>query len=257
MAARNQNGRSIRAAVEDGRKVMEMNFNYEKTFGDKHKLNALAGYSWEENNNNDGFQLTTSDYYDDGLGYYNPGMANVVDLLGFGNYYLSTLRMISFYGRLNYTYNSKYIFQATVRRDGSSAFGENNRWATFPSISAAWRLSEESFIQDLGVFNDLKLRAGYGVSGNSLGFDVFTARRVYGATSSFYTDANGRDLRTLAALRNANPDLRWERTGMLNLGLDFAILDNRLSGTLEYYTKNTTDLIYDYAVSTTKYLYSS
>ncbi|MCL7987145.1 SusC/RagA family TonB-linked outer membrane protein [Sphingobacterium sp. lm-10] len=257
MAARNQNGRSIRAAVEDERKVMEMNFNYEKTFGDKHKLNALAGYSWEENNNNDGFQLTTSDYYDDGLGYYNPGMANVVDLLGFGNYYLSTLRMISFYGRLNYTYNSKYIFQATVRRDGSSAFGENNRWATFPSISAAWRLSEESFIQDLGVFNDLKLRAGYGVSGNSLGFDVFTARRVYGATSSFYTDANGRDLRTLAALRNANPDLRWERTGMLNLGLDFAILDNRLSGTLEYYTKNTTDLIYDYAVSTTKYLYSS
>ncbi|MBD1433508.1 SusC/RagA family TonB-linked outer membrane protein [Sphingobacterium sp. DN00404] len=257
MAARNQNGKSIRAAVEDERKVMEMNLSYDKTFDGVHKISALAGYSWEENNNNDGFQLTTSDFYDDGLTYYNPGMANVVDLLGFGNYYLSTLRMISVYGRVNYAYNSKYLFQATVRRDGSSAFGANNRWATFPSISAAWRLSEEPFIQQSGIFDDLKLRAGYGVSGNSMGFDVFTARQVYGATSSFYTDAFGNDLRTLAALRNANPDLRWERTGMLNLGVDFAFLGNRLSGSIEYYDKNTTDLIYDYAVSTTKYLYGS
>lgn len=257
MAARNQNGKSIRAAVEDERKIMEMNLSFDRTFGDVHKFSALAGYSWEENNNNDGFQLTTSDYYDDGLSYYNPGMANVVDILGFGNYYLSTLRMISVYGRVNYAYDNKYLFQATVRRDGSSAFGANNRWATFPSISGAWRLSEESFIRDMNFFDDLKLRAGYGVSGNSLGFDVFTARQVYGATSSFYTDAFGNDLRTLAALRNSNPDLRWERTGMLNLGLDFAFLHNRLSGTLEFYDKNTTDLIYDYAVSTTKYLYRS
>lgn len=257
MAARNQNGKSIRASIEDERKVMEMNLSYDKTFAERHKLSLLAGYSWEENNNNDGFQLTTSDYYDDGLSYHNPGMANVVDLLGFGDYYLSTLRMISVYGRLNYAFNSKYLFQATVRRDGSSAFGVNNRWATFPSISAAWRLSEESFIRNMNFFDDLKLRAGYGVSGNSLGFDVFTARQVYGATSSFYTDAFGSDLRTLAALRNANPDLRWERTGMLNLGLDFAFLNNRVSGTLEFYDKNTTDLIYDYAVSTTKYLYGS
>src|SRR5690606_2229341 len=257
MAARNQNGKSIRAAVEDERKIMEMNLAYDKTFKGAHRVSALAGYSWEENNNNDGCQLTTSDYYDGGLSYYNPGMANVVDLLGFGNYYLSTLRMISVYGRVNYAYNSKYLFQATVRRDGSSAFGANDRWATLPSISAAWRLSEEPFIQQTGIFDDLKLRAGYGVSGNSMGFDVFTARQVYGATSSFYTDAFGNDLRTLAALRNANTDLRWERTGMLNLGVDFAFLDNRLSGSIEYYNKNTTDLIYDYPVSTTKYLYGS
>src|SRR5690606_7913831 len=109
MAARNQNGKSIRAAVEDERKVMEMNLGYEKLIAGAHKVSALAGYSWEENNNDDGFQLTTSDYYDDGLSYYNPGMANVVDLLGFGNYYLSTLRMISVYGRLNYAFNSKYL----------------------------------------------------------------------------------------------------------------------------------------------------
>jgi len=259
MAARNQNGKSIRAAVEDERKVMEMNLSYEKTLAGKHKFSALAGYSWEENNNNDGFQLTTSDYYNDDLSYYNPGMANVVDLLGFGNYYLSTLRMISVYGRVNYAYNSKYLLQATVRRDGSSAFGTNNRWATFPSVSAAWRLSDESFIREMGIFDDLKLRAGYGVSGNSLGFDAFTAQSVQGASSKFfdYVSAAGliSPLRTLQVLRNSNPNLKWETTSMVNLGMDFSILSNRLTGSLEVYKKKTSDLIYDYQVSQSKYIY--
>ncbi|HBI89517.1 SusC/RagA family TonB-linked outer membrane protein [Sphingobacterium multivorum] len=259
MAARGQNGKSIRAAVEDERKVTEMNLSYEKTFAGKHKVAALAGYSWEENNNNDGFQLTTSDYYSDDLSYYNPGMANVVDLLGFGNYYLSTLRMISVYGRVNYAYNNKYLLQATVRRDGSSAFGTNNRWATFPSVSAAWRLSEESFIRETGIFDDLKLRAGFGVSGNSLGFDTFTAQSVRGASSKFfdYVSADGQvsPLRTLMVLRNSNPNLKWETTSMINLGLDFGFLKNRLTGSLEVYKKKTSDLIYDYQVSKSKYIY--
>src|SRR5690606_30118320 len=101
MAARNQHGRAIRAAVEDERRVMEMNLSYDKTFGGVHKFSALAGYSWEENNNDDGFQLTTNDYYNDELGYYNPSMGNFIDRLGSGGYYLSTLRMISVYGRVN------------------------------------------------------------------------------------------------------------------------------------------------------------
>lgn len=259
MAARAQNGKSIRAAVEDERKVMEMNLNYEKTFAGKHKVSALAGYSWEENNNNDGFQLTTSDYYNDDLSFYNPGMANTVDLLGFANYYLSTLRMISVYGRLNYAYESKYLLQATVRRDGSSAFGINNRWATFPSVSAAWRLSEESFIRETGFFDDLKLRVGYGVSGNSLGFDAFTAQSVKGASPKFFDYVNDKGvvskLRTLKILRNSNPDLKWETTSMINLGLDFAFLRNHISGSVEVYKKKTSDLIYDYQVSMSKYLY--
>lgn len=257
MAARNQNGRAIRAAVEDERRMMEMNLSYDKTFGGVHKFSALAGYSWEENNNDDGFQLTTNDYYNDELGYYNPSMGNFIDRLGSGGYYLSTLRMISVYGRVNYAYNSKYLFQATLRRDGSSAFGENHRWATFPSVSAAWRISEENFLRGKSVFDDLKLRIGYGVSGNSLGFDAFISQPVYGTTSSFfdYVTQEGEilELRTLRALRNANPDLKWETTAMVNLGLDFSLLRNRLSGSVEVYQKKTTDLIYDYAVSTARY----
>ena len=254
MVAAGMNGRSTRAAVEGDRKVMEMNLAYDKTFGSAHKVGALVGYSWEENNDNDGFQLSTYNYYSDDLSYYNPGMANSIDVNGFGGYRLSTLRMISLYSRVNYSFDSRYLLQATVRRDGSSAFGANNRWATFPSVSAAWRISEEGFMKN-SKFDDLKFRVGYGVSGNSLGFDVFTATQVYGATG-WFTNTQGDQVRTLGALRNANPDLKWERTGMLNIGLDFALFNSRLSGTLEVYDKNTTDLIYDYPVSTTKYLYS-
>lgn len=255
MAAGGMNGEAIRAAVENEKKVLEMQLTYDKTFADVHKLSLMGGYSWEESNDNNGFQTTVYDFYSDDLSYYNLGLANKVDMDGFGSYYLSTLRMISFYGRANYSYADKYLAQVTVRRDGSSAFGVNNRWATFPSFSLAWRLSEEAFIKNLNVFDNLKLRGGYGVSGNSLGFDVFTATQVYGSTG-WYTNSNGDNVHTLGAIRNSNPDLKWEKTGMLNLGLDFAFFNNRLNGSIEWYDKDTKDLIYDYPVSTTKYLYS-
>ena len=253
MMARNMNGRAIRTAVEDQRKVLETNLSYDKTFASKHKLSALIGYSWEENNNNDGFQLSAYDYYGDKLSFYNPGMANKIDMNGFGDNYLSTLRMISLYSRINYTFDNKYILQGTLRRDGSSAFGVNNRWGTFPSVSAAWKISEESFLKDVKFINDLKLRTGYGVSGNSLGFNAFSSRAVYGTTGRWYQNDNGDQLRTLWVLRNSNPNLKWERTDMLNIGVDYALFNNRLSGSIEWYDKNTSDLIYDFAVSTALY----
>lgn len=256
-----QHGMASRTAVENKKKVLETYLNYDKTLNEVHKLGLMAGYSWEQSDNNDGFGLTVYNFYNDALKYYNLGYANNMDITGINSgYTLSTLRMISFYGRLNYSYNSKYLFQSTMRRDGSSAFGINNRWATFPSASASWRLSEENFIKNLNIFDDLKLRVGYGVSGNSLGFNAFTAIQTYGASGWFtYTDANGNthDYRTLAATSNANPDLKWERTSMLNVGADFGFLKNRVTGTLEFYDKRTEDLIYNYAVSTNRYPYGS
>lgn len=256
-----QNGIASRTSVENKKKVLETYVNYDKTFNEVHKVGLMGGYSWEQSDNNDGFGLTVYNFYNDALKYYNMGYANKMDLSGINSgFTLSTLRMISFYGRLNYSFKSKYLFQATVRRDGSSAFGKNNRWATFPSLSASWRLSEENFIKSLNLFDDLKFRIGYGVSGNSLGFDAFTAIQTYGASGWFaYTDANGNisNYRTLAATRNANPDLKWERTSMLNVGLDFGFMNNRLTGSLEYYNKRTDDLIYNYAVSTNRYPFGS
>lgn len=259
LIANGMDGKAERSSVTNKKKVFETYLNYDKTFKDVHKLGLMGGYSWEESNDNDGFQLTTYDYYNDDLTYHNMGMANKIDKNGLGGWALSTLRMISFYGRLNYSYASKYLFQATVRRDGSSAFGNNNRWATFPSFSGAWRISEESFIKDLNIFDDLKLRVGYGVSGNSLGFDVFTATQIYGATGWYdhlTSTGESEQVHILGATRNANPDLKWERTGMFNIGLDFGFFNNRLGGTIEYYDKRTKDLIADYAVSTTKYQYN-
>ncbi len=254
------NGQAHRRTTSDNKKVFETYLNYDKTFNEVHKLGLMAGYSWEETSVADGFGLTVSDFYNDLLGYKNMGMANKIDINGIWSSAESTLRMISFFGRANYSFNSKYLVQATVRRDGSSAFGKNNRWGTFPSASLAWRLSEEDFVKNWNLFDDLKFRVGYGISGNSLGFDPYIARQVYGATGWFnYTDSNGNttQYRTLGATRNSNPDLKWEETAMFNIGLDFAVWGGRLSGTVEYYTKKTSDLIFDYPVSTNRYLHGS
>lgn len=250
------NGYAQRASIQNKKKMLETYFNYEETFSSVHNMKLMAGYSWEESDDNDGFQLSTYDYFNDELTYNNLSMGNKVDLNGFGDWRLSTLRMISIYGRANYSYNGKYMLQASVRRDGSSAFGSNNRWATFPSVSAAWRITEEKFMKDQKLFDDLKIRSGYGVSGNSLGFDAFTAIQRYQA-AGWYTNSEGEQYHQLIGANNANPDLKWERTGMFNLGLDFSVLHGRLSGSIEYYDKLTKDMIIAYAVSTTKYLYGS
>lgn len=260
LVAKGMDGRSMRESVTNKKKVLETYLNYDKTFNDIHKLGLMAGYSWEEGNDNDGFKLTTYGYYNDDLSYHNMGMANFIDKNGIGGWEMSTLRMISFYARVNYSLASKYLLQATIRRDGSSAFGKNNRWATFPSASLAWRMSEESFIKNLNIFDDLKFRIGYGVSGNSLGFNAYSAIQTYGVTGWYdYISPSGSSypVHTLGAASNSNPDLKWERTGMFNIGLDFAFLNNRLSGTIEWYNKTTKDLIYDYAVSTNRYPFGS
>ena len=255
------NGQATRSTYMNNKEVFETFANYNHSFPGYHRVGAMIGYSWEQTNQDDGFGLTVKDFYNDAVKYYNLSYANKIDGMdGVESGAESTLRMISFYGRLNYSYASRYNFQATLRRDGSSAFGKNNRWATFPSVSAAWRIGEEEFVRNLDIFSDLKLRVGYGVSGNSLGFDAYSARRTYGVSGWFqYTDENGvtTDKHTLAATNNANPDLKWERTGMFNIGLDFGFFNSRLTGTIEYYDKRTSDLIYYYPVSTNRYPYGT
>lgn len=253
----NSHGEAMRNTFMGNKMVFETFGNYQTTIADNHRLGFMVGYSWEETTSNDGFGVTVKNFYNDAVKYYNLAYANLIDGMdGVQSGAESTLRMISFYGRANYSFNGRYNLQATIRRDGSSAFGTNNRWATFPSISAAWRLSEEEFIKNLNIFDDLKLRVGYGVSGNSLGFDAYTALHTFGVTGWFqYTDANGvtTNMHTIGANNNSNPDLKWERTGMLNVGLDFGFFGNRLNGTVEYYDKRTSDLIYYYPVSTNRY----
>ena len=255
------NGEATRSTTEDIKKQLETYVNWQHTFADVHNVGLMAGYSWEQDDNNDRFGLTAFDFYNDDLKYYNLGMANQLDINGIIASPMSSLRMISVYGRLNYSFDSRYILQGTLRRDGSSAFGKNNRWGTFPSASAAWRISEEKFMKDQDVVSDLKLRVGYGVSGNSLGFDAYTALQTYGSMGWFpHVDpltGESTEYRILAADHNANPKLKWERTSMFNVGLDFGFLKNRINGTIEYYDKRTKDLIYGYSVPLSRYPYGT
>ena len=251
----NKNGQATRNTYFGREQTFETYLNYDFKVG-KSKWGLMGGYSWEEKKNNDGFGLSVEGYYNDDLGWYNMSYAQTI--LGVQNSvqsgYLEKVRNISFYGRVNYSFDSRYMLQATIRRDGSSVFGKNNRWGTFPSVSAAWNITEEKFMQNQHIFDNLKLRAGYGISGNAMGFDVYSSYNTYGASGTFVYD--GKTYRTYGATKNANPDLKWESTGMLNIGLDFAFLKGRLNGTVEVYHKKTKDLIWSYPVSTTQYIYS-
>lgn len=255
-----RHGESSQKVTDNFGKLMEIYANYDKEFGENHKLALMAGYSWEDHKDNGGFGARGYNYYDDSLGWNNIGMANSWDADPVWTELESHTRMISFYGRVNYSLMSKYLFQAAVRRDGASTFGSNNKWATFPSASVAWRLSEENFLKDSNIFYDLKLRAGWGQSGNSKGFDIYTSRFFYDSTydkTRFdYVDpvtGNVTSYKNLTAARNVNDDLKWETTTMLNLGIDFAFLNGRINGTIEYYNKSTKDMIWDYPVSTAIY----
>ena len=250
----NKNGQATRSTYFGREQTFETYLNYDFKVG-KSKWGLMAGYSWEEKKNNDGFGLSVEGYYNDDLTWYNMSYAQTI--LGVQNSvqsgYRENIRNISFYGRANYSFDSRYMLQATIRRDGSSVFGKNNRWGTFPSVSAAWNITEEPFMKNQTLFDNLKLRAGYGISGNAMGFDVYSSYNTYGATGTFTYD--GKLYRTYAATKNANPDLKWESTGMLNIGLDFAFMNGRVNGTIEVYNKKTKDLIWSYPVPTTQYVY--
>ncbi|MBK5720641.1 TonB-dependent receptor [Dysgonomonas sp. Marseille-P4677] len=251
----NVGGFALRYTNEDIQKNVEIYANYNKTLNNIHKIGFMLGYSWEERNTGDGFQSTDQYFSSDALGYYGLGTGSYENRIDYGSSSYKTQKSISFFGRANYSFNSKYLLQATIRRDGSSAFGENNRWGTFPSGSLAWRMNEENFIKNLNIFSDLKFRIGYGVSGNSLGFDPYISRVLYDKNGTFI-NSSGETVSAIGAVRNANPNLKWERTSMINVGLDFGFFNNRLTGTVEYYDKRTDDLIADYEVPTTEYLVS-
>jgi len=252
------NGYAIRSEYTNKSTLAENYFTFDKTYG-MHSVKVLAGYSWQEDKINDGFQNANSNFISDDLLFNNLSLGSSPDKVTtadrFGTATIQTLRIISFYSRLNYQLNNKYLLQATIRRDGSSAFGANHQWGTFPSASVGWKIINEPFMSNLKSVSDLKLRVGYGISGNSLGFDPMISRLKYGVTGTTYI--NGVQLQAVGVTQNENPDLKWESTAMANVGLDFGFLDNRITGTIEAYSKQTSDLIWNYPVSTTKYLYSS
>jgi TonB-linked SusC/RagA family outer membrane protein len=250
--ARGLNGEATSTTTESTKKVVESFFNYDKSFGE-HSIRLLGGYSWEEDRLGEGFGVTTQNFPNDDLGANNLAVSSPpANTVTFVNTNIGVLRLISYYARVNYLFSEKYLFQASIRDDGSSAFGANHRWGYFPAVSAGWRISKESFMTSTARWlDDLKLRIGYGVTGNSLGFDPLIAQEQFGIVGRSYT--NGSYLDAIGPVQNANPDLRWESTATTNAGADFSLLKGFLSGSLDFYSKITTNLIWSYPVSATQF----
>lgn len=247
------NGLAVRQNRTWDRELMEWTANYNKAFGneEQHKIDAIIGYSWETNKYADQYAKAT-DFAVGSMGADNIQTGN---LLKIGNVTSSRneYKLISMFARAHYSYKEKYMVTATVRRDGSSKFGANNKWGTFPSVSAAWGISQESFMEDAKWINDLKLRAGYGVTGNQDGLQPYKSLELYQASGTYYS--NGSQLTAFKVAQNANPNLKWEQTSMLNVGLDFTLFNSRLNGTIEWYSKQTSDMLYTYKVPTPTYVY--
>ena len=247
-------GKAIRRNRLWDRNLLEWTANYTKAFGsaEEHKVDAIVGYSWENNLYADQKSEATN-FAVGSMGADNIQSGN---LLKIGNVTSSRneYKLISLFARAHYSFKERYMITATVRRDGSSKFGANHKWGTFPSVSAAWGISQESFMKDTKWINDLKLRAGYGITGNQDGLRPYKSLDLYSASGTYYN--NGSWPTAFRPSQNANPNLKWEQTAMLNIGLDFTLFNSRLSGTIEWYDKRTKDMLYNYEVSTPTYVYN-
>ena len=212
---------------------------FNRTFNRKHRINATAGVTYDVRNVENSI-YAVEDFVTTGLTTQQPFLASVISQPL--RYLKSDQQIFSLLGRLNYTFNNKYILTASFRRDGVSKFSKENRFGFFPSFALAWRLDNEKFIKNLNIFEDLKLRAGWGEIGNH-GIGAYGTLSDYGINGQLYgTPGNGTSV-PLSLNNLANPNLTWETTEQLNFGLDFTTKNDRISGSIDLYDKTTKDLL--------------
>lgn len=209
--------------------LAEHTLNYNKVFGDQFRLDAMAGYSYQKTDRY-GKGISGKDFDHDEVPYENQLQAISQDTRNIWSWYSPTTELQSYFGRVNMSLWDKVLATATIRADGSSKFGTNNKYGYFPSVALAYRISEEDFVPE--AFDDLKLRFGWGQTGNQE-FPAGASQAQYSITRDGITRS-----------QFDNPDLRWETSTTLNLGVDFTLLDNKLSGTIEYFSKVTNDLLF-------------
>lgn len=233
---------------------LETYLTYSKLFNDIHRVNVMGGYSYLKNMY-EGFGAERRSFDTDLFEYNNLGAGNDFRLSDVYSY-KGNAKLISFFGRLNYVLSDRYMFTGTLRQDGSSRFGDNHKWGLFPSASVAWRISQESFMDGTTDWlNDLKLRLGYGITGNQDGIGEYKSLSLMGTgAGAYYDQASDTWKQSYGVSQNPNPDLKWESTAQTNIGLDFALF-SRVNVSMDAYVKKTSDLLYTYDVPQPPYLH--
>lgn len=234
------NGNAVYNTFEYRDKLLESYLAYNKTFNDAHGVNVTAGYSSQFNTNR-GVNTRVIDYPSDALGTNSIGLGLNASI---PQSYRVERKLLSYYGRLNYDYKKKYFLSLTYRADGSSVFAENEKWGHFPSVGFGWTASEESFIQNIETISNLKFRGSYGITG-SQSIAPLQSLTLMGVQNTNFNDAL---YAGLSPVQLGNPNLKWEETTQINVGVDFGLFDSRLYGTVDYYVKTTDDLLQNFPI---------
>ena len=247
-----RDGEASRFYGKESQYVVEWLTNYMGSFG-HHNIKGMAGYSYQYSRYS-GFNTENKDFPNDGLGADNMGSGEYAKEEGevlMGSY-KNDAKLIAFFGRVSYDYDGRYLLTASLRHEGSSKFGADNKWGNFPAVSAGWRISSEKFMKGINWINDLKLRADYGVTGNQDFGSYLSLNTMTGFGYYFY---NGRYFQVWGPSKNVNPDLKWEKGKNWNIGLDFSLFNNRVYGSINYFSRRQQDLLGNYKVSVPPYLF--
>lgn len=248
-----KNGYATRSDSDYDSNLVELTANFQKAFG-KHSVNALVGYNYEDNTTSS-MSMTNYDFPTDEY-TYNKMEAGYA--LKRGEASMSSKKysdkLIGLFARVSYNYDDRYLFMFSLRREGSSKFGSNHKWGNFPGVSVGWRINQEEFMKDVKWLDNLKLRAGYGITGINVA-DPYTSLSSLNYEGAFLY--NGTWKKALTTVRNANHDLRWEKKHEYNVGLDWDILGGRIGGSFDWYTRITKDAIWEYSVPVPPYMYST
>ncbi len=235
-------GRADVVSTDTKNVLFEATGKYQPNLGGNQDLEVLAGYTYQEFESS-GFGTTAQNFVTDAWSTNNLGGGADFTVSPWS--YRADNRLISFLGRGIYSLDNKYLFNLALRYEGSSRFGEGNKWGTFPSAAVGWRLSSESFLKDVKILNDLKLRLSYGITGNE---DIGNYNSLVILGPGANAVIGDKVVTGVSATQLANPDLKWEETSQINLGLDFSFLENRISGSIDVYSKKTKDLLINFDV---------
>ena len=247
------NGTASRYTSDYINNLVELTADWHKKVG-KHTMGAIVGYNYEDEMS-ENFYAYNRDFPTDSYTYNKlesgAGLKNGTASM---SSYKEDSKLIGLFARVTWNYDDRYLLMFSIRREGSSKFGKDHKWGNFPGVSAGWRLNNEEFMKDLTWIDNLKVRAGFGITGINVAAPYYSQASV---DYSGYFLYNGKWISTLGPVRNANPDLRWEKKYEYNLGVDFDLFGGRLGGAIDYYIRDTKDGLWDYSVPSPPYQYGT